>query len=597
MKKITYIMVALAGLTFIACNKEKDALPEEETTPAVEEFTYTIAVVADTKAYLNGDHMTWQSGDQIGWFTDKAGSSEINMSADPRNFEVSSTAAMAAGDMIYAYAPYTTAGTVDAAPLSIPTAQDGVITDAMPMVSLPIALTNDMAASTDTPVGQASFLSLGAIIEYNVYTSDDTFGAEKVESVQFTSTSNIAGDFTVNLTTVAEDAIPAPSGLDQKTVTSTLATATTVGDSKANGIKVYQVIAPGTWSGTITVTTDIATYSYAITDKEFTRGKVKPFNVDLASVNATRVRRTEYLLSSTSWVLKGVNENGVRRLSSTGNTITFNSNHSVVMDFSVNKGKTYDHTWKGTLIDPSSLYGWDTSSMTWAISSSLGNEYIDIDEGYMLVYVQGDQGLDYGNYRINTLDATHLTVSIETYGETWTLLFEAAESPASLEIPYWHTFSNGDFGICPSYWHDGSPGWTEGLYYAELTKPYTLSGASWNITDAGYFEWVGTSEETGNWRHGIQLGTGAMAVSSFVLSSSSFTGTITKVTLGYNSGIIDASSLSVSCTVGGNAFGTPVVHGEGEYEAVFEGSASGEIRISVSSSTNGAIYLYYLAIQ
>ena len=279
MKKITYMMVALAGLSLLACNKEQQNQPE----PVVNEYTYTIAVDADTKAYLDGDHMTWQTGNQIGWFTDKAGSSEINMATDPRSFQVNSTAAMAAGATIYAYAPYKAGEqSKTEAPLSIPTAQDGIISDAMPMVSLPIALAADMAAATDTPAGQASFLGLGAIIEYNVYTTSGTYGTEKVQSVQFTSDSNIAGNFTVDLTTVAENAIPAPSGLNQKTVTSTLATATTVGDSKANGIKVYQVIAPGDFTGDVIVYTDKASYRFHISSaKTFTRGKIKPLNVDL----------------------------------------------------------------------------------------------------------------------------------------------------------------------------------------------------------------------------------------------------------------------------------------------------------------------------
>ena len=344
MKKITYMMVALAGLSLIACNKEQQNNPE----PVVNEYTYTIAVDANTKAYLDGDHMTWQSGDQIGWFTDKAGSSEINMATNPRRFQVNSTAAMAAGAKIYAYAPYTTAGTVDAAPLSIPTTQDGIISDAMPMVSLPIALADDMAADTNTPVGQASFLGLGAVIEYNVYTTEAAYGTEKVQSVQFASTSNIAGDFTVNLTTVAEDAIPTPTGLDQKTVTSTLATATTVGADKEHGIKVYQVVAPGTWSGTITVTTNMAIYTYAIVDKIFTRGKIKPLNVNLASGNATRLAKStiESQLKSTTWVLKDVKEDGTSITSAIGNKLTF-TDGGMAFNCSANGGKTFDHTIAG----------------------------------------------------------------------------------------------------------------------------------------------------------------------------------------------------------------------------------------------------------
>lgn len=159
-----------------------------------------------------------------------------------------------------------------------------------------------------------------------------------------------------------------------------------------------------------------------------------------------------------------------------------------------------------------------------------------------------------------------------------------------LACPYWHDFANGNFGIGPIFdWG----GWEDGYYYDMLTNPDVLSGASWSLTDAGYFEWAGTE----GWRKGIQLGTGGMTVSNFALSSPSFPGEITKVTLGYNSGITDASSLVVSCTVGDAVFGAPVAHGDGDYEAVFTGSASGDIVIKINATTNGAVYLYYVGVE
>ena len=159
-----------------------------------------------------------------------------------------------------------------------------------------------------------------------------------------------------------------------------------------------------------------------------------------------------------------------------------------------------------------------------------------------------------------------------------------------LACPYWYEFANGDFGIGPVFdWG----GWEDGYYFDMLTNPYALAGASWTLTDAGYYEWAGTE----GWRKGIQLGTGGMQVSSFTLSSDSFPGEITSVTLGYNSGITDGASLSVSCTVGGAAFGSTVYHGDGDYEAAFVGSAAGEIAITLNASVNGAVYLYYLYVE
>ena len=67
MKQIIKTMiVVLAGLSTLACNKVQEQAPAEDKAPASDEFTYTIAVDGETKAYLNSDHMTWQSGDVIG---------------------------------------------------------------------------------------------------------------------------------------------------------------------------------------------------------------------------------------------------------------------------------------------------------------------------------------------------------------------------------------------------------------------------------------------------------------------------------------------------------------------------------------------------
>ncbi len=159
-----------------------------------------------------------------------------------------------------------------------------------------------------------------------------------------------------------------------------------------------------------------------------------------------------------------------------------------------------------------------------------------------------------------------------------------------MECPYRHEFANGDFGIGPIFdWG----GWEDGYYFDMLTNPDVLSGATWNITDTGYYEWAGTE----GWRKGIQLGTGNMTVSNFALSSTSFPGVITSITLGYNSGITDGQSLVASCTVGNAVFGAPVAHGDGDYEAVFNGSASGDIVITLNSTTKGAVYLYYLYVE
>jgi len=312
---LKYMIVALAGLMLVACNKKEEIVPDEK--PA-EKYTYTISVAGDTKSNMNEgeDHMSWQAGDYIGWYINDGNPdcSFIDLETSPYSFPVKSTSALPANSTVYAYAPFYTAYFASnpvktAVPMSIPVDQGADIADCMPMVSVPIVIADAVAANTDEPIAEAKFINLGAVIEYNIYTTNASYNAEKVQSVTFTSGSNIAGDFTVNLTTVAENNIPAPSGLTEKEVTSTLATATTVGASKAAGIKVYQVVAPGTHSGTVTVTTDGAIYEYPVTTgKVFERATIRTLNVDLASANATRTSIVKQMLTSHQWELKKVTE-------------------------------------------------------------------------------------------------------------------------------------------------------------------------------------------------------------------------------------------------------------------------------------------------
>ena len=582
------MIVALAGLSMIACNKVQEQAPAEDKAPASDEFTYTIAVDGETKAYLNSDHMTWQLGDVIGWFTDKAGNSEINMGTTPRSFQVSSTAAMDAGTKIYAYAPYKDGDqSATAAPLSIPTTQDGVITDAMPMVSLPISLEDDMAASTDTPIGQARFLGLGAVIEYNVYTSDDTYGTEKVQSVQFASTSNIAGDFTVNLTTVAEDAIPAPTGLDQKTVTSTLATATTVGADKEHGIKVYQVVAPGTWSGTITVTTDIATYSYTITDKEFTRGKVKPFNVNLASANATRsftISGIETLLTAKRWHISNfycISGDCNQPAAFEGDAIQFLANHKLAYIDGGVSGFIY-----------CDMNGWNagydfslSENESWEVIYEGGDYYIQFSNGgFPLIAVDATTINCRCKIESLTPSSLQLREKAETWGDDYNIFRITFTTPA---CPYTHSFAEGDWGVG-----------LENYLGVNMTNPDVLDGASWSWSiinndnptyDAsGLFMW--TEPWSDFWA--LQIGNYSnVRVSDFILSSNSFSGAIKKVSISF----FADKDISVSCNVGGNSFGSTVNIPSGT--AIFNGSESGSVSISLHASSTIPIWLTSIAVE
>jgi len=419
MKQIgKYMLVALTGLSVLACNKNEEIVPQDENTPpTAKEFTYTIAVAGDTKSHIDGDHMKWDDGDQIGWFVnnDAFNCSEIDEEADPCTFEISSASALPAHSTVYAFAPcyplvYESTPTKTAAPLSIPVLQNGTITDAMPMVSVPIEIADAVPASTDKPIAEAKFINLGAVIEYNVYTTNASYNTEKVQSVTFTSDSAIAGDFTVNLTTVAENNIPAPSGIDKQEVISTLASATTVATSKGAGIKVYQVVAPGTHSGTITVTTDGATYAYSISATAFDRATIKTVNVDLASANATRVDARESLLAGKAWKITAFGEYyGEKYPVAKGaslyadDTITFNADHTIT--YNIQNGIFY---WDSS---ETVGYAWTPAGTErWALELKADGLYLTLSGGAIPLMAVSMTDAVNGSFKIMSLTEDTLSL-------------------------------------------------------------------------------------------------------------------------------------------------------------------------------------------
>lgn len=136
---------------------------------------------------------------------------------------------------------------------------------------------------------------------------------------------------------------------------------------------------------------------------------------------APAVPSLEDRLTAHTWVLTGVEEEGSPVTTSAGNKLTLNSDNTLVFDCSANGGQTFDHTWEGALIAPDA-YG-DVSDMGWYSYSEAGKDYLGITNGFLLVFAQ--EGTNEYIYEIQELTDSNLTVSISTYGETWTLLFAA----------------------------------------------------------------------------------------------------------------------------------------------------------------------------
>ena len=261
----------------------------ENVQPQEYEYTFLIGN-ADTKATVGETCVEWEGGDQMGVYTISTSGTSYNRwgnitPGSPAKMVVSSYYALSVGDKVYAYYPYVSLNSQDAANvnLEISAIQDGV--DDMPMVSIPFAIPTDLAEKTDKELnaGEIKFANLGSVIEFNVYTETAEYADEVVRSVTFKSDNALAGTFTFDLTKVNYS--------DESTLTIADYTETKVVVNAASGLEVgtkedpaivRMVVAPGTYAGNIIVKTDAATYTFPISSaKEFNRSAIKPLGLNL----------------------------------------------------------------------------------------------------------------------------------------------------------------------------------------------------------------------------------------------------------------------------------------------------------------------------
>ena len=193
------------------------------------------------------------------------------------SFEIKTDYPLTTGGKIYAYAPYN-ADSKDhkAIKMSIPeeqTAGEAV----MPRASVPLVLADPKPDSTIT----IQMLDLASTISLKVYSTKDT--GEKIASVSFTSETPLAGAFSFNIKGIDanQPATLALGGYDAKTVK--VSTSVTVGTDADAAVAIPMVVAPGSYTGIITVVTDKDQYGIVVEDPVvLSRAAVVPLIVRIA---------------------------------------------------------------------------------------------------------------------------------------------------------------------------------------------------------------------------------------------------------------------------------------------------------------------------
>lgn len=254
-------------------------------TPIEVNLENTTWNVAKTYRYrfaaTSADNLFGTLSQPVGFF---AGEENLEKTLAEGAFTYDRDEALAAGAAVYAYYPYNAEATAaNALALSIPatqtnTAEGGFDASYIPVVAAPVTV--EGIANQQEVNGTFQFHSLASVVKFNVYSAYAATTGEKVTSLKLDA-EGIAGNFTWDLT--AERSEWTVSGLDANSVLASPAAPAAIGADAENAAVVYAVVAPGIYTGTLTVTTDNTTYEIALGQKTFAIAETVEVEVELPS--------------------------------------------------------------------------------------------------------------------------------------------------------------------------------------------------------------------------------------------------------------------------------------------------------------------------
>lgn len=327
-----YFAISAIAILAAACNKEQtESVPQNENG-----FVYTFgfangdADLLGTRATFASDeggmYVDFEEGDYINSYAystteekysyNKQGA--INYNQNPVTFQVISHYALVVGDEVYCHFPYSNSGnTPKTANLSIKSAQtqsgNKYDASAAPMVSAPFQVKEAFNAKEEKTVGEIKFYNLASVIELDIFSPNGTYSSESITGISFVANDAICGNFSFDLTAVDTGDLTTLgiTDLSGTAVNLTVSDALNVGSAtnKDNAVKAYLVVAPGTHSGTLTVTTSVAQYTYTIPSRDFNRAEIRKFGINLEKEGARQViRDVEYtLVESATNIVAGAN--------------------------------------------------------------------------------------------------------------------------------------------------------------------------------------------------------------------------------------------------------------------------------------------------
>lgn len=289
-----------AALSLAACSTDQLIVSEpDEPQPVI----FTIGS-PDTRALLASDDHgrfgQWVAGDKLGTFvTSSSGTSYGYSNITPATSDTPATVAVysgssykkfSGGEVVRAFFPASDSQSLSDVAMEIPVGQtqsgNDFKFDAMPMVSAPYTIPEALDKITYPVVGELILANLASLAEFRIFSSNASYADEIVTKVTFDANTSIAGSFTKNISSVDpyDPSTLDISGYTETSVSTAVSNAPELGATLSGAYPVYMVVAPGTYSGTVTITTDKATYRFPLKSSQtFRRAVVRSLGVDLGT--------------------------------------------------------------------------------------------------------------------------------------------------------------------------------------------------------------------------------------------------------------------------------------------------------------------------
>ena len=277
-------VIALAGLALAGCRDMETDQPQEGA------YRYSFTIDDETRAVICDTNVEWAEGDEVGMIVGSyAGSAKVDVSTSPKTVVLYSGSAIPAGTRAYAWFPYdpeVANEAPDKVQISLDNTQGGAQSSAMPLVGVPFEVKEEIGTEGN---GQIRFLNLGSLINFKIWSSKFEYRQETVKSIRLDASAPIAGTGYIDLTAVAEGdegtlILATDSGSKDAPLTSVrVDEKVSVANTKEDAKPVKMVILPGTFKGTLTVTTNAAEYTKEIPELTFARSHSRTVNMDLAT--------------------------------------------------------------------------------------------------------------------------------------------------------------------------------------------------------------------------------------------------------------------------------------------------------------------------